>query len=336
MRSFNIVAAGVLLLVCTSLAASSVKLPDGFIVPVNTELNGVTLYHTIANSLNTLPRSADLSRLPIIYNNGKSLIGGNAKQRVSVVVVPEEIAPSGSINAVSDNAFPAYELSRTLSSSVVLPGLSTSLKNSFAHNSFHSIYTPRDMSIPTLSTSLLACGIKLNSVIEDDSFVLNDADFDVRDIHSILATAAAICSEEPNKQVNFVDFRSTYTFTINHYGSNSAQATAVENMIKSVIETLKGESLVYVLASDSNFCENQIFDENFVAVSPSNSASVEIYIGKQLASPSTGAFQITLWFTIFVVIVIIVFTLLTCGVGIDIEKDTLLYQTTCLRGQPVL
>jgi len=336
MRSFNIVAAGVLLLVCTSLAASSVKLPNDFIVPENTELTGVSLYHTIAYSLNTLPQSAVLSRIPTLYNTGKSLIGGNAKQRATVVIVPEAIAPSGSIDAVSDNAFPVYELSRTLSSSIVLPGFATSLKNSFAPKSYHSIYTPRDMSISSLSSSLLTCGIKLNSAIEDDSFVLYDADFDVRDVHSILATAAAICSEEPNQQVNFVDFRTTYTFTVDHYGSGSVQAVAVEKMINSVIETLKGESLVYVLASDADFCENQVYDEKFVAVPPSLSATVKICTGTKVASPSTGAFQITLWFTIFVVIVIIVFALLTCGVGIDIEKDTLLYQTTCLRGQPVL
>jgi len=334
MRSFIAVVACLIAFVSTSLAAPSVKLPPGFFVPDGTALNDVTLYHTIANSLNTLPHSADLSKVATLSTPGKSIVGTSGKQRASLVIVPEALAPKGSISVLSENAFPVYEMSSTLSSALVLAGASDELRGAFAPNSFRKIYTPYGMKASLLNNDLYVCGVKLTASQDDDSFILNDADFGMNEIDNILSAAAALCSEQSSEQVTVVDFRSTYSYVVSQYGADSKQARAVEKMINTLIEKLSGETLAFILATDSQFYQKQIFDEDFVAVSPSLTAALSTKFVRA-TSPNTGSFQIILWFTIFVVIVFIVITLLTCGVGIDIEKDTLLYQTTCLRGQPV-
>jgi len=334
MRFFLAIAACVLLSVSTALAASSVKLPKGFVVPENTVLDGRTLYYSIANSLNTLPRSADISKLATSSECVSSIVGKNGKQRASIVIVPESFASGDFIGAVADNDFPLNEMSRTFSSALVMPGASNTLKNAFARRSFRSIYAPRDIKSSVLS--LDKCGVKLDENTDDNSFVFNQVTFEYRDYSDVVSAAAALCSANLNEQVTVIDFRTAHKIAVEGYGSDSAQVAAIKNAVNSAIYFLEQDSFVFVLATDSNFYENQVIPgKDFQAVSPKNSVDLRTSREALETNSDTGAFQITLWFTITVSLVIGIFTLLTCGVGIDIEKDTLLYQTTCLRGQPV-
>jgi len=209
------------------------------------------------------------------------------------------------------------------------------MQDAFASNYIAKVNAPNRMN--EISNALLMCG---SHVIfnEDSSFTLNKVQFSAQDIEEVLHTAAALCSKEINDQVTVVDFRDTYQYTALNYGKDSEQARAVTAMINSAIQYLKSESFVFVLATDSTFYQWQKYSqEEFIAVPVRMSMSVQKTpnTGKPAAASSTGTFQITLWFTIGIVIVLLIFVVLTCGVGLDIEKDTLLYQTTCLRGQPV-
>jgi len=331
MRSVIAVAAGVLLMVSASLAASSVKLPNGFVAPENAEMTGESLYFTIANSLNTLPRNADLSHIVTPSSSVSTLIGVSAEEHAALVIVPEALAPSGSVSAVADNAFPLYEMSRILDTALVMSGASPSLKDAFA-SSYRRMRVPQDM-----KSALDVCGITMADSDERYSHIFNGVEFDDEEIDVIAGAAATVCAEENNEQVTVVDFRSAYNFVVERYGEESAQANAVVSAIKSAISMLSNEKLVFVLATDADFFERQRYpNEDFVAVPTHLTAFVNNITNKTTTSRDAGMFQITLWFTIFIVIVTATFAVLTCGVGIDIEKDTLLYQTTCLRGQPVL
>jgi len=331
MRSVIAVAAGVLLLVSTSLAASSVKLPSGFVAPENAEMGGESLYFTIANSLNTLPRNADLSHIATPSSSVSTLVGFSAVKRAALFVVPEALASSDSVSAVADNAFPLYEMSRILNTALVMSGASPALKEALS-SSYRKMRVPRDM-----MGALDICGISMAKNSDKHSYMFNGAEFDEEEIDVVAGAAATICGEENTEQVTLVDFRPAYDFIVERYGKESAQATAVASAIKSAISMISNEKLVFVLATDSDFFRNQRYpNEDFVAVPPHLGAFVKSVTNKTQTSPDAGMFQITLWFTIFIVIVTITFAVLTCGVGIDIEKDTLLYQTTCLRGQPVL
>jgi len=328
-----IVVAGVLLLVSTSLASCSVKLPEGSVIPEGAVLNGKNLYYTLANSLNTLPLSADLSQIATVPSaHVSTLIGSSAQQRVSLVVVPEKLAPKDSVNAVEDNAFALDEMSRTFSTALVMPGASSEMRNAFAPRMYRKIDTPY-MEVFSLSSTLQFYGVNLNSYVKDDKFTLNGAEFDISEINEILATAAAFCSSERNEQVTVVDFRATYEYAVEKYGAESAQVNAVAAMINSIISD--GQTMVYVLATNANFFENQAPAYGFVAVHPSVTPVTPNPGKTKPGNKDTGNFQITLWFTIGISLVLLTFAVLTCGVGVDIEKDTLLYQTTCLRGQPV-
>jgi len=140
-----------------------------------------------------------------------------------------------------------------------------------------------------------------------------------------------------NDQVTVIDLRSAYNYAKVNYGSSSAHVEAVEKMIRSVLESLNRRSLPFILATNSDFFADQLLPEfDFTAVPPQVSASLKKSAKEKVSDPNTSIFQITLWFTIGIVFLIFLFSILTCGVGVDIEKDTLLYQTTALRGQPVL
>jgi len=337
MKSVIAVVAGVLLLVSTSLAASSVKLPKGFVMPENVALNGRVLYETIANSLNTLPRNADLSRVATMPpSEASSLVGSSAKQRAVLFVLPEALAPTDSISVKEIDDFPLEEMSRTFSTALVLPGTTYEMRDAFAPRSFRKIYTPREMDLDSLITPLTICGSNLIGDVDEKHFYLNDADFVMTDVKGILSTAAAICSYDPEEQITVVDFHSSYDYIIQYYGEKSHQVEALKKMIDGVMETMKRGHNIFVLSTDINFFEMQVFDSDYVAVPPTVSANTKFTTTQIVSSPSTGHFQITLWFTIFIVLVVMTVAVLTCGVGVDIEKDTLLYQTTCLRGQPVL
>jgi len=336
MRSVIAVTAGVLFLVSASFAASSVKLPDGFVVPENADLNGQTLYHTIAYSLNTLPRSADISRIatPSVKSSLSSLVGYSATKRAILAVVPEALASSESVSTVSDNAFPLFEMTRTLNTAVVRSGSSAALRDSVS-SSARYIYKPRG--ILSMRDALESCGVSLAKTEDRFTYTLNGAEFDVNEIDDVAGAAATLCAQENNDQVTVVDFRSAYNYAVDHFGPDSPQVAAVVSTIKSAISLVKNEKLLFILATDSMFFIDQRYpNDDFVAVPPHLDAIVKGANEKITTSSDTAIFQITLWFTIFIVLVTATFAVLTCGVGIDIEKDTLLYQTTCLRGQPVL
>jgi len=337
MRSFFAVASCVFLLVCASFAAPSVKLPQGYTAPANAKFTGEMIYNTLAYSQNTLPRGVDVSLIATHSNAQSTLLGSKAKRPASLVIIPEDLAPKDVSGALEDNSFPITEMSVTLSTAIVLPGLSTEMKDILSHDEVQKIIAKPNVNMAELSSSLANCGVQLSDKIVGNSFTLNGVDFDAEDMQDILYASAVICSAELNNQVTVVDLRSAYDYAKTNYGSITGHVQAVESMIRSVVEFLNAHTTSFVLATNNEFFMTQRmpnFDYEFV--SPRLTASLKRYVNEKVSSPNTGMFQITLWFTIFIVIVVIVFAVLTCGVGIDIEKDTLLYQTTALRGQPVL
>jgi len=332
MRSFIAVA---LLLVCAAVATPSVKLPNGFSTPENAKLTGAMLYNSLAYSQNTLSHGVDVSLLATNPAAQTTLVGSTAKHPATLVVIPEELAPKDASGALADNAFPLMEMSLTLSTAVVQEGISEEMQEALYYDEVRKIVVKRDIKMIDLISSLDSCGVELSE--KKNGFALNGAFFDSQSARDVLYAAAVACSSDFNEQVTIVDLRSAYDYTKNHYSSDPAQLEAVEKMIRSVVEFLSGKTISFVLATDDDFFENQPTPSyDFAVVSPHLNAEVGKYVHEKVSSPSTGIFHITMWFTIFIVIVVVIFTLLTCGVGIDIEKDTLLYQTTALRGQPVL
>jgi len=336
MRSFIAVAAGVLLLVCASLAAPSVKLPKGFSVPENAKLTGEMLFHSIAHSQKTLPREVDVSTLAADTRAKSTLLGSDAKRPATLVIIPEEISLEEASGELANNAFPLMEMSLTLSTSIVEPGMSQEMKEAFYYEDVNKIYAGR-IRMSEVSSILSSCGVSVVEHSEDHSFSLNGVDFDIDAAGDVIYAAALACRSRLNDQVTVVDLRSAYNHAKKNYGSSSPQVEAVEKMIRSILEVLDLRSMSFVLATNTEFYANQMLPEyDFAVVPPELSASLKKSANEKVSSPNTGIFQITLWFTIFVCLVILIFAVLTCGVGVDIEKDTLLYQTTALRGQPVL
>jgi len=337
MRSFIAVACCVLLLVGTSIAAASVKLPSDFTVPAKAKLTGKMLYDSLAYSHNTLARGVDVSSLATYATADSTLLGNSAKHTSTLVIVPEEFELEDATGKLADNSFPLMEMSLTLSTAIVLPGMSEEMKDAFYLESVRKITTKYGIKIEDLSASLGACGIAVGDKIIEDSYTLNGVDFDVTSMNEVLYASAVACSMDFNEQVTVVDLRSAYNYARKYYGSNSAHVEAVMKMIRSVVGFLSGKTTSFVIATNEDFFNTQrIPDFDFEVVSPRQSSALTAGANAMASASNTGAFQITLWFTIFVVVVVAVVTLLTCGVGVDIEKDTLLYQTTALRGQPVL
>jgi len=337
MRSFIAVATGVLLLVCASIAAPSVKLPKGFTAPANVKFTGDMLYYSIAHNQKTLPTSVDLSTLAVDSAAGETLLGSSAKRPATLVIIPEAFAPKDVSGELADNAFPLMEMSMTLSTAVVLPGISDEMKDAFYFENVRKIDAKRGVSIENLNSDLSACGISVEDHPLDHSFTMFGADFDYNGMLAVLAPAALACSSSFDSQITVVDLRAAYNYAKSTYGSTSAQVEAVQKMIDSVLSFLAEHTTSFVLATNDRFYANQLLpDYDFVVVPPRITAALSKSATEMKSSPNTGIFQITLWFTIFIFIVIVIFSILTCGVGVDIEKDTLLYQTTALRGQPVL
>jgi len=336
MRSFISVAAGVLLLVCASVATPSVKLPNKFTVPKDAQLTGEMLYNSLAYSQKTLSRRVDVSLLATNPELDSTLLGSTAKHPATLLVIPEELAPQDVTGTLADNAFPLTEMSMTLSTAAVEEGMSTQMKEAFYNDEVRRIVAMRNVKMSELASSLKTCGVELVENI-NNGFTLNGAKFGADDVNSVLYASAIACSNNYNEQVTVVDLRSAYTYAMNTYGEGSAQIEAVEKMIRSVVEFLSGKTLSFLIASNDEFYANQRLPSyDFAVVPPHMTASLPRSAQEKKSSMDTGIFQITLWFTIFIVAVVLIFSVLTCGVGIDIEKDTLLYQTTALRGQPVL
>jgi len=335
MRSFIAVATGILALVCVSFAAPSVVFPKGYNVPEGAQVTGKMVYHSLANSQKTLARGVDVSLLATPSKAHSTLVG--KKTPASLVIIPEELAPKEGSVPLTDNSFPLSEMSMTLSTAVVLPGLSADIKEALEFNDV-SKYNVRDgAKLDELSYSLFSCGIGMDVKAKDNAFSLNKVVFDNDAARDVLYASSVVCSSYYDNQVTIVDLRSAYTYAKENYGADSDQVQAVEKMIRSIMEFLSGETISFVIASDNDFSAGQLYPDNdFVVVPTRVTATVAKSATEIKSSPDTGIFQITLWFTILVVIVVLVFAVLTCGVGIDIEKDTLLYQTTALRGQPVL
>jgi len=292
------------------------------------------LYSTIANSQATLAHKADFSN--IIQSPAKStLIGSSAKRPSTLVIIPEELAPEGMSGEFTNNAFPLMEMSLTLSTAIVEPGMSNEMKDAFYYEDVRKINMYRRFS--ELSAILSNSGIVLSNNIDDNSFSLNGVDFDTDALGDVLYASALACMTDFNDQVTVIDLRSAYIYAKKNYGESSAHVEAVKKMINSVLESVSQRSMSFVLATNEKFFANQMLpDIDFYVVPTHLTASLKGSAQQKLSNPDTGIFQITLWFTIFICIVVIIFAVLTCGVGVDIEKDTLLYQTTALRGQPVL
>jgi len=320
-------------LVCVSFAAQSVVFPKGYTVPEGVEVTGDMLYHSIAHSQNTLPRGVDVSRLAAPSKAQSTLVG--SKRPASLVIIPEELAPKEGSFVLTDDAFPLSEMAATLSTAVVLPGLSSDIKESLDDNDLSMINFRGNAKFEELTYGLYSCGVDL--VGNGNSFNLNKAKFDGEAAHDVLYASSLACSSYYVNQVTIVDLRAAYAYAKDKYGANSEQVEAVVKMIRSIMEFLSGETISFVIASDGDFSVSQrVPDYDFLVVPTRVTATLAQSANQKISSPDTGVFHITLWFTIFIVIVVCIFTLLTCGVGVDIEKDTLLYQTTALRGQPVL
>jgi len=336
MRSFVAITIGVLLLVCASFASPSVKFPKGFSVPENVKLTGDMIYHSLTHSQKTLTRGVDISRIATEPNAQFTLVGSESKRPATLVVVPEHLAPEDVSGELASNDFPLMELSLTLSTSIVEPGMSDDMKDAFYYEEVNKLNLPANVRISKMGESLSSCGVSLEENLLG-SFTLNGAEFEKEAAGEVIYAAALACMTEFNDQVTVIDLRSAYFYAKVNYGKTSPQVEAVEKMIRSVLDSVSRRSMTFVLATDNNFFANQLLPEyDFVAVSPSHTASLKKSAQEKIAKPGTGIFQITLWFTIFISLTVIIISILTCGVGVDIEKDTLLYQTTALRGQPVL
>jgi len=335
MRSFIAVATGVLLLVCASFAAPSVLFPKGFTVPEGVPVTGEMLYHSLAHSQKTLPHGVDISRIATNTNDKSGLVGVRTKNPASLVIIPEELAPQDSV-PLTDNAFPLTEMSFTLSTGYVAPGMSDEMQIALESDGVSKLNVLSEK-LEEVSYSLYSCGVSLDLNYGENSFVFNKASFDFDAVHDVLYASSVACSSSFENQVTVVDLRSAYRYAKENYGAESAQVEAVVKLIHSVMKLLSGETVSFVIASNSDFSSMQrVPDYGFTVVSPRLTAMLARSATERKSDPDTGIFQIILWFTIFIVVVVCIFTLLTCGVGVDIEKDTLLYQTTALRGQPVL
>jgi len=337
MRSFATVAACVLLVVCAALAAPSVKLPKRMTAPKNAQFTGELLYNNLAHSQRTLPLGADASLLAADSIDDYTLLGAHAKHPASLVIVPEELAPEDASGELVDKSFPLMQMSLTLSTAVVMPGVSEQMKEALYMEAVHEVNVPSRMTLSVMQPALAKCGVALSEGILDGTFRLEGVDFSAESARGVLYAPVLACLEKFDHQVTVVDLRSTYAYAKEIFASEPAKIKAVEKMIRAVVEFLGSETSSFVVASDEDFFAQQDTPSyDFEVVSPRLTASLSKSANEKVSSTSTPIFQITLWFVIFIVIVVAIFTLLTCGVGIDIEKDTLLYQTTALRGQPVL
>ena len=341
MRFFAVGLACAALVACAACAAPSVRLPAGFVVPSGTRLGGETLYHTLAHSLHTLPRTAALDTLatkPAASEDGfATLLGAAAQQQAVLVAVPEALAPADATGALADNAFPLDEMARTLATGLVAPGASAALQAAFARDTVHALTLPRTLGAAAASRSLAACGVAMSDAVAAGQFTLEGAAFDAADADTVLGAALLLCARPaaPAAQVVVADLRPAHAAAVAKYGAGSAQAAAVAAMTAHVLETLQATTSLFVLATDDAFfADQQRPAADFAVVAPRSVAAAAVRAGAK-PDPDTSVTQITIWFTVLMVVVIIVFAFATCGVGLDIEKDTLLYQTPCLRGQPM-
>ena len=339
MRFFAVGLACAALVVCAACAAPSVRLPAGFVAPSGTRLGGETLYHTLAHSLHTLPRAAALATLatPAASEGGfATLIGEAARVQAVLVAVPEALAPADATGALADNAFPLDEMARTLATGLVVPGASAALQAAFARDTVRALTLPRTLGAAAASRSLGECGVAMAAPAAG-RFSLEGADFDAADADAVLAPALLLCAPPaaPAVQVVVADLRPAHAAAVAKYGADSAQAAAVAKMTAQVLRTLQARTRLFVLATDAAFfADQQRPAADFAVVAPRATAAATAVASKK-PDPDTSVTQITIWFTVLMVVVVIIFVFATCGVGLDIEKDTLLYQTTCLRGQPM-
>jgi len=334
MRSLVVVAVGMLLLVCMSFADPSVKFPTGYVVPEGVPITGVMLYNSVSNSQNTLRIGVDVTKIATSPNEVHTLVGHSATNPSSFVIVPEALAPSEPSGALTDKTFPVTEMSLTLSTAVVMPA-TESLLNTLTDSNVRRISVRRAVTIADLHDSLKKCGVDVSDKIQDGKFTLYGATFAEKEMGDVLYASAIACSLDLVEQVTIIDLRTTYKYVTDHYDASSAEVESVKKMINAVIDFV-GKNLSFLVAADGDFFANQQIPDPTFAVVPVNQTFDYVDPQPGRSSSSTGTFQIILWFTFGIIILISLVALFTCGVGIDIEKDTLLYQTTALRGQPVL
>jgi len=334
---FNTVTVFVFVLIGLSYATPSVKFPNGVIVPEDVQITGEMLYNSISHSQKTLRRGVDISAVASSQHDVISLVGSESHHPATLIIVSEKVAPKEVTGELVDKTFPLMEMSRTLSTGIIFPGSSNDMMYALSVDDVHQIFINDNVKMNELSKSLSRCGVQVSDSITENSFTMNGVTFKADGINEILHASALICSARLIDQVTIIDLRSAYSYVEREYGADSQQVEAVKKMIESVVSYVSGESMAFVIASNGNFFTSQKYpDRTFATVSPSQQMATKTPAVVRESSPNTSMFHITLWFTLFVVVVVVIFATLTCGVGIDIEKDTLLYQTTALRGQPVL
>lgn len=341
MRFFSIGLACAALLACAVCAEPSVRLPAGFVAPSGTRFGGELVYQTLAHSLHTLPRRAAVATLataPASAEGSATLLGAAAQKQAVLVAVPEALAPADATGALADAAFPLDEMARTLATGLVQPGASPALQGAFARGTVRALAPARSSGgAAAVSRGLGACGIAMEFKSATGAFTLEGAAFDAADADAVLAPALLLCAppaEAAALQVVVADLRPAHAAAVAKYGAESAQAAAVAQMTAEVLASLQARARLFVLAADGAFfAEQQRPGADFAVFAPRLGTAAAV--ASKMPDPDTSITQITIWFVVLMVVVVVVFVFATCGVGLDIEKDTLLYQTTCLRGQPM-
>jgi len=260
-----------------------------------------------------------------------TLVGPSATARVHLVVTPSATLPlvaaalstaASRVPVAAQGTFPGAALVARLGARM------TSSSDSFlaAFPGAAVLNPPADV-----VSALAACGVRTTLDAADGSFTLNDVQFGSDD-NAWLAELATICTVAADDNDDEAQLVAVGAFAAAaaaaRYGAESVQATtliqATDNVlaryVKAVLEKEPRAKLVFYATAA-------------LVPEPVSTAKVPVRDPNAVqdlmpAAENTATAQILIWVTVVLILAMFSTIVATFGVGVEGEKDTLLYRAT--------
>jgi len=317
-------------LIAAVAAAATVYLPSSRSAQESSLLDAITKTQNILVA-SSFPSTTSPSA-PSPISPSESLLKSSRPLPTFVLAVPSSFSLQSRPTMTSE-IFPLSQLASAASTVLVSDGFDIDFVSAFSEKG-HNVIRARSASSKVQFFSALSSALNLDIHETSEGFEIEGVKFSLLEANSIFGPVAALLdlgrSSRSLRDVSFVvaDLSSGYNSFVSIYGAQSSQAIAVKTVVESAVSYIEqkfGECVL--VATDSLLLDdvNTLMDEkeissfvkNTVPVPKANTAITQIFIW----------FHVALWATFAAVV------LFTLKLGLDIEKDTLLYRTTALRGQ---
>jgi len=321
----------VFLVAAVAAATATVYLPSSRSAQDSSLLNTITSTQNIL-VVSSSPASSSAPSAPSPISPSESLLKSGRSLPTFVLAVPSSFSAPSRPQMTSDS-FPLSQLASAAKTAVVSDGFDKNVVSAFTQKG-HSVIRARSTKSKQQLFSALSSALHLDISATSEGFSIEGVQFYLSETDAVFGPVVALLDMTPSSRslgdMSFVvaDLSSGFSSIVSAYGAQSNQAAAVKSVVEATVTYVEDTFGECVLVASDNFVVDGVeslqdirdvssFVKNTVPVPKANTTITQIFIW----------FHVALWSSLAVIV------LYTLKLGLDIEKDTLLYRTTALRGQ---